>query len=326
MALQTSGTTATTVLDRAYGALGIRPQQITGEMAQIGLDLLSLTLTDLLNTATPVWCQQKILITPVQGQQQYVLPAGTHDVVRAFYRTMSNITSGATVILSGSSAQLNFGTATQVTSVAITWGAASVPVNIQTSPDGATWTTVATSSVQWQSGIIGTVWYDIDNANTDIYWRAAPVTGTISVSAIQAYNTPADVLMYRMNKDQYWNLTNKTVQGRPLQYWVDRQLTPTIDVWQAPDSLAAQNVIPLWRARIIQDVGTLQQAVEVPVRWFWTVIIKLAAKLAFSTPEADPNRIQMVQAEEAKLNQITWNEERDKSPVQFQVNLGAYTR
>ena len=114
MALSTSGTIATvaydtrTVLDRAYGALGLTPQQVTGEKIDIGKDLLSLLLTDLVNTATPLWCQQKVLITPIQGQQQYVLPVGTNDVVRAFYRTMSNVTTSATATVTTLAAQLQF--------------------------------------------------------------------------------------------------------------------------------------------------------------------------------------------------------------------------
>src|ERR1700688_1421620 len=98
MALSTTGTSNTvaydtrTVIDRAYGALGLTPQQVTGERISIAQDLLSLTLTDLVNTANPLWCLEKSLITLIQGQRNYVLPQGTSDVNRAFFRTAFNVT------------------------------------------------------------------------------------------------------------------------------------------------------------------------------------------------------------------------------------------
>src|SRR5882757_2045557 len=101
MALSTTGTVSTTawdtrtVIDRAYGALGMTPQQVTGEKITIAQDLLGLALADLVNTANPLWCLEKILTNLVQGQREYQLPIGTSDVNRAFYRTMNNVTPAA---------------------------------------------------------------------------------------------------------------------------------------------------------------------------------------------------------------------------------------
>lgn len=331
MFFSTSGTFAVsgydtrTVIDRAFGALGLVPQQVTGEKIEIAHNTLSLLLNDMLNTSTPLWCQQKVLITPVQGQAQYVMPVGTHDIIRAFYRTMNNVTpSGVTITSTAVTA--NFGTPSVVNSISVPFPNASAAIFIQTSPDGATWTTVAQSDKLYQVGVFGTIWFDVDNATPAQYWRITPQTGTFAVGSFSLYNTPADTQMYRMNRDQYWALPNKTFPGRPLQFWFDRQLQPVMNVWQVPDSLAAQNVFPVWRARLIQDVGTLQQQIEVPTRWFWTVILKLADALILSTPEAKPDRVALVQAKVAELNRAAWTEERDRSPVQFAVNLRQYTR
>jgi hypothetical protein len=341
MALSTTGAVSTTsydtrtVLDRAYGALGLTPQQITGEKIQIGQDLLSLVLTDLVNTANPLWCLEKVLMTLIEGQRDYVMPIGTNDVNRAFFRTMSNITP-ATSTSTSAAYTFDFGVNadgsnadTSVGTWAIDWTAAAVPVTFQSSEDNATWTQVGQSGLVSSSGT-GTIWYDMKNQLARRYWRVIPTVvvppNTLSITSARVYNTPNDIMMYRMNKDDYWNMTNKFFGGRPLQYYVQRDLTPVMQLWPQPNTAAAQNVMPVYRQRLIMDVGTLQQAVEVPTRWFYTIIFLLADALAFVTPEAKPDRIQMVQARVKEMRLTTWTEERDKSPVKFQVNLSQYTR
>lgn len=343
MALSTTGTLQTTawdtrtVIDRAYGALGLTPQQVVGEKIQIALDLLGITLADMVNTSHPLWTLEKIFITPIQGQPKYQLPQGTNDVNRGFYRTVNNITP--TLIASGPSAwAYDFGLVngvnndTQVCMWAITWLGVPVPVTFQSSEDNATWSNVySTNLLNYNyNGAGSTQFYEMDNQLPRRYWRVIPQVvvppNTLSITSAALYNTPNDIQMYRMNKDDYWNMTNVTFPGRPLQYWVDRQLTPNVQVWAVPDAISAANVMRFFRQRMIQDVGSLQQAIEVPTRWFWTVIIVLADALAMCTPEAKPDSVQMVQARLPGMLMKLWTEERDKSPLKLGFNLRQYTR
>lgn len=337
--LQTTGAVSTVaydtrlVIDRAYGTLGLTPQQITGEKIVIAQELLSLVLTDLVNTANPLWCLEKVLITLVQGQREYAMPVGTNDINRAFYRTMSNVTPPVSVNLPGVYS-VDFGlnplgasNDTYVSTWALDWLGAAVPVTFQASSDAITWVTVGASGLVNSSGS-GTIWYDMKISNARRYWRVIPTApaNVLSLSAGRVYNTPNDINMYRMNKDQYWNQSNKFFQGRPLQFYVRRGLTPSMDLWPSPDLAAQQNVMPVYRQRLIMDVGSMQQAIEVPTRWFYTIIFALGDALSYVTPEAKPNNIAMVQQRAAQMLRTTWTEERDKSPVQFNVNLRAYTR
>lgn len=341
MALSTTGTLTTTawdtrtVIDRAYGALGLTPQQIVGEKITIAQDLLGIALADLVTTANPLWCLEKVLITLVQGQREYAMPIGTSDVNRSFYRTAANVTPVAFTNTT-TAYTIDFGlnavgtnNDTSVATWAIDWTGAAVPVIFQSSPDNVTWTQAGKSGMVSSSGL-GTIWYDMSNSNARRYWRVIPTVTvpvtTLSVTAARVYNTPNDINMYRMNKDDYWNMTNKFFQGRPLQFWLDRQLTPTMSLWPQPDLLASQNLMPVYRQRMIMDVGTLQQTIEVPTRWFYTIIFLLADALAFVTPEAKPERITMVQTRLPQMLRSTWTEEADKSPIKFNVNLRQYTR
>lgn len=353
MALNTSGTLQVqawdtrTVIDRAYGTLGFVPQKITSEMIQIALDLLGIGLADMVNTSSPLWCLEKLLLPLVQGQRSITLPIGTNDVNRAFYRTVNNITP-ATVNITPSYYQFDFGAGQvgQVYNWSITWSGSPIPVIFQSSPDGINWTQVAASNALNYNleGSNSTQWYDMSNSNAQRFWQVIPAptlngqtitpANTLSITSAAVYNTPNDIEMYRMNKDDYYNMTNKSFQGRPLQYYVNRTVASgtsinsgvIMDLWPIPDALSAQNLILVRRQRYIMDVGSLQQAIEVPTRWFYTAIFMLGDALSFCTPEVDPGKAAMVQARYQQMLQNAWGEERDRSPAKFNVNISPYTR
>jgi hypothetical protein len=325
-----------TFIDRVYGALKLRPQQITAEMILIGLDMINLVQLDMLNDAAPLWTLRKYIQPLYQGQQQYVLPPSTNDVTKAFYRTMSNLTSSATITNSTAYYQWSFTQPTQVTTINLNWPSASFPVQYQYSLDNVNWSTAANSS-STHNGIVGYSAQDIDNASAYQYWRVIPATSQNGVPITvpntlpltlsgQVYNTPADIEMYRMNRDDYWNLTNKTFQGRPLQWWMDRQIYPQMDLWPAPDATAAQNFMVVWRQRMIADAGSLQNTLEIPPRWYLAFFYRVAAELAFCTPEVDPEVTGQIQAKSDAHWKRAWGEERDKSPIKFQTQIGVYTR
>jgi hypothetical protein len=342
--LNTTGWDTRTVIDRSYGALGLSPEQITSEKIQIALDLLGLTLADMINIANPLWCLDKILITPILGQRNYPMPIGTAEINRAFYRSSFNITP-ATFTSTSTAYQFNFGSgnATAVAMWAVTWIGTPVPLTFQSSPDGINWTTVYTTSnfsleptlAAAPNGPSGTVqFYDMSNQAAAQYWQVIPsVAGNTlaNLSSPTLWNTPNDIMMYRMNKDDYWNMTNKSFLGRPLQYWVHKSLSSSyhieMQVWPQPDQITVNNVVfYIWRERYIADIGSLQQQIEVPTRWFYTVIFVLADALAFCTPEAKPDRIEMVQARLPEMLKKLWTAERDRAPVKYNVNISPYTQ
>jgi hypothetical protein len=348
MALQTSNTfnnvqvDTRTFIDRAYGALRLRPQQITAEMVQIALDMINQVQQNMLNDSAPLWTLQKMLIPLVQGQRIYVLPNATSDVASAFYRNLFNQTTNATVTNSSAAIQFNFNVITpagpySVTQVSVIFpGGVSFPVVIQSSPDGINWTTVYTSTIYDNNS--SPQMYELANNNAAQYWQVIPATvnpqngqtitppNTMTGCTASVYNTPQDVWMYRMNRDQYWNMTTKSFQGRPLQWWMNRQIVPEMHLWPEPDAISSANCLYVWRQRYIMDVGTLQQTIEFPARWYLSFFYRVASELGYCTPEADPDAAMRCEAKAQQEWRKAWMEERDKSPIQYQTNLRIYTR
>jgi hypothetical protein len=321
-----------TIVDRAYGALKLRPPQVTGEMLDIALGLLLQIQTFLVSKSAPLWTLQKQIYPLVQGQAQYPLGASTVDVAQngAFFRLMSNVTSSATLTYGSSAYNIAFTTPTQVATINLNWGSSNpFPVIVQSSPDNATWTTVYTSTIFDTQLGVGVM--DLANTAPAQYYQVIPQTATppntfpIGFSA-QVYNTPQEIQMARLNKDDYWNMTNKSFPGRPLQWWMDRQINPVMNLWPTPDATSAQNFMVVWRHRYLMDPGTLQQTIEFPPRWYFPVIYMLAAELAFCTPEVDPQIIPMVQQKADQMLAQAWTEERDASPIKFNLGIRQYTR
>ena len=85
------------LIDRAYGACKLRPQQISGEMVNIGLQVLGLVLKELVATAAPLWTLNKVLVGLNQGQTSYSLGPTTNDVKSAFFRQGNNVTANGAV-------------------------------------------------------------------------------------------------------------------------------------------------------------------------------------------------------------------------------------
>ena len=329
--MTTSGTISLTpfdtrsLIDRAYARCRLRPQQLTSEMLSTAQTNLYLILSDLSNTGTPVWCLQKQLMTLQQGQPALTLPTGTVDVRNAFLRTQSALTPDAGPVITTGSITFNFATtgAQLPCSIGIVWTATPISLSVQTSPDNATWSTVV--SVPAATGT-GLQWIDTAGASQALYWRIVPSgSGTISASSVLLGNLMSEIMLARLNADSYEAYPNKSFQGRPLQFWLDRQLTPVMQLWPSPDAASALLPMVVYRQRYIMDVGTLPQIIEVPQYWYEAITWKLAANLAWETPEVDAKMPMALEAKADNMMKLAWNQDRDQSPISFKYNLRAYT-
>ena len=74
------------------------------------------------------------------------------------------------------------------------------------------------------------------------------------------------------------NIPNKTTQARPTQYFVDRQITPVVNIWPTPDNNNYQLVS--YRIQRIDDVNSSAEDPEVPSRFIPCMVSGLAYNIA----------------------------------------------
>ena len=312
------------VIDNAFRRCRIPAAMITAEYIDIAKDQLYLIFGELANQGTPLWCIEKQIYPLYDGIGDVTTDTGTVDILNSNLRWLQQVT-GANYD-DPTYREVDFMEATFVTTVGVFWTAASVPISLQRSDDGATWTTVQTET---PSAVAGQwTWYDLDSSVASRYFRVLATSGTLNFSQIYLGNTPTEIPLARINRDDYTNLPNKSFQSnRPLQYWFDRQVNrPVMHLWPVPNLQASTYQIVLWRQRYIMDVGTMTQEVEIPQRWYEAIVALLATRLALEVLEVDPQLVPTLNALADKALMIAQMEERDNSPMMIQPNIGPYTR
>tara|TARA_A100001391_G_C5062012_1_gene276274 strand:- start:1287 stop:1955 length:669 start_codon:yes stop_codon:yes gene_type:complete len=102
--------------------------------------------------------------------------------------------------------------------------------------------------------------------------------GIVDVIDMVYRNNSNDQPMQRISISEYNQIPDKTTSGKSSQFMLDRQYTPTINVWPVPDS--ADDTIRYYGVYQVEDITASYQDTDVPYRWTDAMCAGLAAKLA----------------------------------------------
>jgi len=269
------------------------------------------------NRGLNFWCIDEQYLTLEQGKIKYTLPAGTTDVLEVNYRTVTETTGTDTS--DATSFVRQFSASTKTTLIRID-SSTSGTITISYSTDGITYTTHSTISHDGTNK-----WYTIDPTIEDVYLKLSVSTGTLTVTELITASAYKDVPLYRMNRDEYMGLPDKSAQGIPYQFWLDRQLTPIMHLWNCPNSAATDNTIHIFRHHQVEDVGSLTEILDIPNRWLEATIWQLAKNLAIELPNTPPDRVKMCIEMASNAIFEAELEERDNSTVSIAPDIGVYT-
>lgn len=312
------------VIENAIRRCKLPAESITAEYVDIANDQLYLLLSDLANMGAPLWCIEKQILPLYNGVGDVTLDTKVVDILNSNFRQLQTVSGTNTT--TATTHTIAFGGDTFVTTVGIKWAAVSLPIALERSDDNITWTTIQTETPVADAG--QWTWYDLDSSIATPYFRVRATSGTLNFTEIYTGNTPTEIPLARMNRDDYTNLPNKYFQSnRSLQYWYDRLIpNPVMHLWPVPNSGADTCQLVLWVQRYIMDVGTMTQELEVPQRWYEAIVSMLAAKMALEIVEVDPNMIGLLDAKAQNALYIAQAEERDNSPMMIAPNISMYTR
>lgn len=352
--MSTSGTVSTTVfntrkvIDHAFRRCKLAPQQITSEHIETAKDLLWLFLSTIASKGIALWAVQKDIV-PLYGYVPDVpLPVGTVDLLNANLRNIhrptgiysssegtaddafdSDIETACTQTNPAGYIQVQFDDETRITTLGIlpNVDGAAWDFSVQISDDGVSWTDIYTADdlevteQEW-------IWVDVEGVYPTTYCRLlARNTTVLDVAEFVVGNTPNEIPLALINRDDYVNQPDKMTAGRPTEYYFDKQRTqPIMSLWPAPAPEYTFYQITATVQRYIQDVGTMAQEIEVPQRWFLAIICELARQLAYEIKEVDVELIPQLSSEAKTQLDIAWNSESDSAPVKIRVNISPYTR
>ena len=144
-------------------------------------------------------------------------------------------------------------------------------------------------------------------------------TDVIDVLSMVVRRSSTDFSMTRISRDEYLSIPNKTTTGRPTQFFIDRQITPQIKVWPAPEN--STDVLYFDCLTRIEDADTFTNTVEVPFRFYPCLAAGLAYYIAIKKA---PDRIQLLKAIYDEEFDRAQAEDRDRASFNVVPSLQYY--
>jgi len=123
----------------------------------------------------------------------------------------------------------------------------------------------------------------------------------IDVMAARVVDGINEIPLQRWEAGEYRQIPNKAQTGRPVAYYIDKQRDAVnMFVWPVP---VVDTDIKIDYARVIEDVTTTTDNLDIPQQWIETVYVNLAARCAalFGATRIDPNTVGEVKQRAAML-------------------------
>jgi hypothetical protein len=149
----------------------------------------------------------------------------------------------------------------------------------------------------------GTASYNLDSTNPTSVIDVLDCFVRETVSG-----TTTDLPLNRMSRAEYANLATKSTTGKPNQFVMDKQITPTITIWPVPDKSSTYTVYVNVLTRM-DDADTAADTMQIPFRFYPC----LAAGLAYYRAlKRAPEKVQLLKAlyEEEFQRAMSQDEER----------------
>ena len=144
-------------------------------------------------------------------------------------------------------------------------------------------------------------------------------TDVIDVLSVVVRRSGTDFNMSRISRDTYLSIPTKTTTGRPTQYFLDRQITPNLKIWPAPEN--STDVLHYDALTRINDADSMQNTLEVPFRFYPCLASGLAYYLAIKRA---PDRIQLLKNIYEEEFDRAMSEDRDRSTFTIAPDLSFY--
>ena len=133
-------------------------------------------------------------------------------------------------------------------------------------------------------------------------------TDVIDVLSVVIQRSSTDYALERISRDAYISIPTKSTEGRPSQYFLDRQITPKLKYWPTPEN--STDVIYYDALTRMDDADTQINTMGVPFRFYPCLAAGLAYYLSIKKA---PDRIQLLKAAYEEEFQRAMVEDRDRA-------------
>jgi|TARA_R100001510_G_scaffold52116_1_gene52568 hypothetical protein len=133
-------------------------------------------------------------------------------------------------------------------------------------------------------------------------------TDVIDILSAVVRRNGTDFAISRISRDSYLAIPNKTQTGRTTQFFLDRQITPNLKIWPAPEN--STDVIHFDALTRIQDADAAVNTLEIPFRFYPCLTAGLAYYLSL---KKNPQLTQMLKVVYEEEFERAMGEDRDRS-------------
>tara|TARA_R110002110_G_scaffold263578_1_gene479277 strand:- start:266 stop:961 length:696 start_codon:yes stop_codon:yes gene_type:complete len=163
--------------------------------------------------------------------------------------------------------------------------------------------------------VLGTTSYNVDTTNST---AAIDVLDAFMRQTINDENI--DIQMTRLSRSEYSSVPNKSTTGKPLQFFVDKQLSPTVSVYPTPDKSSTYTLVMNVLTRM-DDVDAATNTLELPFRFYPC----LAAGLAYYiSVKKSPERTGLLKQIYEEEFQRALEADEDRASLRITPDVSSY--
>ena len=125
-----------------------------------------------------------------------------------------------------------------------------------------------------------------------------------------------DFELSRMSRSEYLNTPNKTTQGRPSQFYYNRQVSPEVTLWPTPEN--STDTLVYYYVQRIEDVDALVNTTDAPFRFLPCMVAGLAY---YTAVKKAPERVQLLKNLYEEEFQRAADEDEDRVALKLQPSM-----
>ena len=145
------------------------------------------------------------------------------------------------------------------------------------------------------------------------------VQSTIDILSAVVTRDSTDFEIQRVSRSSFLNIPNESQSGRPNQFFLNRQITPVLQIWPAPDN--DTDIVKFNRLTRIDDADAYTNTAEVPFRFYPCLTAGLAYYLSMKRNPQLMGALKTIYEEEL---QRALDEDRDRASLRISPSYETY--
>ena len=163
--------------------------------------------------------------------------------------------------------------------------------------------------------VASTTTYNVDSTNA-----TAPIDVLDAFIRETVGSETTDLPMSRLSRAEYSHITTKTSTGKPNQFFINKQLTPTITVWPVPD-VSSTYTIHMNVLTRMDDADSATNTMDMPFRFYPCLTAGLAYYISMKRAPQLTGQLKAIYEEEFDRALST---DEDRTSFNIAPNLSGY--